>query len=201
LVEYASRAEVLIELRVAVGTELRRDVVVFAVRSETANIDPQALLGMLDTGSDRSFDQDPMFAFRLLSDIALRALSTAVNDPMTAVQAVAGIHSLLHTVVDRDLDIGRVGGADGTVRVVLDVPTWDDYLAAGVDELTPYVAWSPLVRDRMIAMVDELAAEAPPSRREALTQRRRLIPQRQSVRSAIPASVAATSPAGIPRPV
>ena len=36
----------------------------------------------------RTFEQDPKYAIRLLVDIAIKALSPAVNDPTTAVQAL-----------------------------------------------------------------------------------------------------------------
>jgi uncharacterized membrane protein len=175
LLRFAQDADALVEVRLAVGEELRRDRVVFAIRGSHGAIDHGELLGMVATGPDRAFDQDPLFAFRLLVDIALRAVSSAVNDPITAVQAIAGVHELLHVLVDRDLDIGRVGGTDDALRVVLKVPTWEDYLAIGVDELTPYIAPFPQVRLRLAEMVDALAAEAPPSRQVALESRRREI--------------------------
>ena len=40
-------------------------------------------------------EQDPMFAFRIIVDIALKALSPAINDPTTAVLAIDQLHRLL----------------------------------------------------------------------------------------------------------
>jgi len=85
------------------------------------------------------------------------------------------VHELLHSVVGRDLDIGRIGSADGELRVVLDVPSWEDYLAIGVDELTTFVGHTPQARQRLVAMVDALLTEAPPSRRAALEARQRAL--------------------------
>lgn len=39
-------------------------------------------------GTERSFDQDPRFGIQTLSEIAQRALSPGINDPMTAIQMV-----------------------------------------------------------------------------------------------------------------
>ena len=47
---------------------------------------PEALLGCMAFGVERTIEQDPGFALRILVDIAIRALSPAVNDPTTAVQ-------------------------------------------------------------------------------------------------------------------
>ena len=55
-------------------------------------------------------------SLRLLADIALRALSPAVNDPTTAVQALDAIDSLLRPLAGRALDVGRIHDAQGTLR-------------------------------------------------------------------------------------
>jgi hypothetical protein len=76
---------------------------------------------------------DPLFVFRLLADIGLRALSPAINDPATATQVLDTIESLLGPLVSRDLDVAEVCDSSGAVRVVLSLPSWDDYLrTAGV---------------------------------------------------------------------
>jgi hypothetical protein len=62
-----------------------------------------------------------------------------------------------------------------TLRVVLKAPSWEDYLAAGVDELVPYLAASPQPRHRLAEMVDTLLAEAPPIRRAFLEARQQAI--------------------------
>jgi uncharacterized membrane protein len=175
LVRQASAADAVVELPVGVGEELRPDVVIFAIRGASGGVQDGELVRLVDTGPDRSFEQDPLFAFRLLVDIALRALSSAINDPLTAVQAIGGVHELLHLLVHRDLDVGRVGDEDGTLRVVLTVPSWDDYLAIGVDEMVSYIAAFPQSRRRLVEMVESLLEEAPPSRRASLASRQRAL--------------------------
>ena len=49
-------------------------------------------------GTERTIEQDPMFAFRILTDIALKALSPAINDPTTAVLALDQLQRLLRVV-------------------------------------------------------------------------------------------------------
>ena len=63
--------------------------------------------------AERTFDQDPLFAFRLLADIAMQALSPAVNDPATAVQVLDTIDSLLQALISRDLDVADVAETPG----------------------------------------------------------------------------------------
>lgn len=47
-------------------------------------------------GDVRSFDQDPIFGFQVMSEIAQRALSSGLNDPQTAVDVVRRLSRLLH---------------------------------------------------------------------------------------------------------
>ena len=70
-------------VRVAAGTTMYEGMPIATV--DGAGIDPQTVRAGFVAGPERSFDQDPLLAFRLLADIALRALSPAVNDPATAV--------------------------------------------------------------------------------------------------------------------
>jgi uncharacterized membrane protein len=125
------------------------------------------------TGPERTFDQDPLFAFRLLADIALRALSPAVNDPATAVQVLDTIESLLQALASRDLDVADVTDHTGTVRVVLALPSWDDYLRTGLDDLLESASQSPMVLARARALLTTLLNAAPPARQPPITRRLR----------------------------
>jgi uncharacterized membrane protein len=46
-------------------------------------------------GDERNLDDDPAFAFRLLVDVAIKALSPAINDPSTAMQMLDWIEGML----------------------------------------------------------------------------------------------------------
>lgn len=55
-----------------------------------------AIMACFSTGTDREYDQDPRFGLIVLSEIASRALSPAVNDPGTAIEVVgAGLRCFL----------------------------------------------------------------------------------------------------------
>jgi uncharacterized membrane protein len=130
-----------------------------------------ALLGGLVTGPERTFRQDPLFAFRLLADIGLRALSPAVNDPATAVQVLDTIESLLLPLAQRDLDVAEVADDTGMIRVVLALASWDDYLQIALDDLIESSARSPMVLWRARAMLTSLLHAAPQQRRSSIAWR------------------------------
>jgi uncharacterized membrane protein len=136
------------------------------------------LRAALTVGEERTFEQDPALALRVLADIALRALSPAVNDPTTAVQALDAIDGLLRPLATRELDVERVAASDGVTRVILCLPTWDDYLAVALDESIALPSRSPNVTGRLARLLDGLAAIAPPSRQPSLDARRRQLTER-----------------------
>lgn len=107
--------------------------------------------------AERTFEQDPKYAIRLLVDIAIRALSPAVNDPTTAVQALDQIEDLLRRLGRRQLDAGRAYDETGTLRLTFPVPTWEDYLALSIDEIRQFGATSVQVMRRLRASLVGLA--------------------------------------------
>ena len=159
----------VIVLRAGMGDTLQQGAPVADLHGGEA-ADAAVLAGLV-TGRERTFDQDPLFAFRLLADIAMRALSPAVNDPATAVQVLDTTESLLQALVSRDLDVAGIADGTGTVRVVLALPSWDDYLRIALDDLIESAAQSPMVLLRARALLTTLLDAAPPARQPPVTRR------------------------------
>jgi uncharacterized membrane protein len=153
----------VIVLRARIGDTLQEGAVVAGLHGGDAS--DAVVLGGLLTGPERTFHQDPLFAFRLLADIGLRALSPAVNDPATAAQVLDTIESLLAPLVTRDLDVAEIADDAGAVKVVLAVPFWDDYLRLALDDLIESGSGSPMVLLRARALLAGLLNAAPPQRR------------------------------------
>jgi len=104
-----------------------------------------------------TFEQDPKYAIRLLVDIAIKALSPAINDPATAVRAIDQIEDLLYRLGMRDLDAGYARDANGVLRVIFPMPTWEDYLRLSFDEIRQYGASSVQVMRRLRAALSGVA--------------------------------------------
>jgi len=159
----------VIVLRAAIGDTLQEGAPVADLHG--GEVADAAVLGGLMTGQERTFHQDPLFAFRLLADIGLRALSAAVNDPATAVQVLDTIESLLRPLVSRDLDVAEVADSAGAVRVLLVLPSWDDYLRTGLDDLIESASRSLMVLLRARVLLTSLLNAAPPSRQPPVARR------------------------------
>jgi uncharacterized membrane protein len=168
----AGRAGAMVEFQVGSGEEIVEGAVLALASGPPEPALEREVLKAITVGDERTFEQDPALALRLLADIALRALSPAVNDPTTAVQALDRIAGLLHVLATRDLAIENIADSSGTIRVKLMLPTWDQYLAVALDEIIALPGLLPTITHRLTRLLDNLAAIAPPDRRPGLQQRR-----------------------------
>ena len=68
----------------------------------------------------------------------------------------------------RSLAVGRSRDAQGKIRLVFPVPSWEDFLVLAFDEIRFYGASSIQVMRRMRALLQDLMEYVPPERRTAL---------------------------------
>jgi uncharacterized membrane protein len=144
----------------------------------------RALRYAISVGVERTYHQDLGFGLRQLSDIALRALSPAINDPTTAVQALDRVVQFLAALSRRPLDAALHRDRAGAVRLVQPVPDWTELVDLGFTEVRGCAVGSPQISRRMLAGLDDLLLLAPPERREPLLRHRELL--RQAVDLAAP---------------
>lgn len=170
LVALATRADAMIEMRYAVGDTVTDGSEVLFVRGGKAPIDEHALRSVIALGFERTIEQDPKYALRLLVDVGIKALSPAVNDPTTAVMAMNEIADLVGRIGRRHLDIGYVEDASGAIRLVYPTPKWEDFLSLAIDEIRFYGANSYQVMRRLHALLTDLEQIVPPERRAAIRQ-------------------------------
>jgi uncharacterized membrane protein len=166
----ANRAVIVVDS--AVGDTLVEGTVMARILGGQV-LDERALRDAFVLGDERTFDQDPKYAIRLLVDIAIRALSPAVNDPTTAVQALDQIEDLLRRLGRRRLEVRAVRDRSGALRLAVRQPTWDDFVILAFDEIRYYGATSVQVMRRMNALLADLIDALPPERRPSLVHYRR----------------------------
>ena len=99
------------------------------VHGAKATLPESNLRRAIHLARERTAEQDPKYPIRLLVDIAIKALSPAINDPTTAVQAIDQIEDLLRRLGRRDLNVGHAWDANDVLRLIFPMPTWEDYLA------------------------------------------------------------------------
>jgi uncharacterized membrane protein len=165
LLSLAQRADCVIEMVPQVGDHVAVGDPLFRVYQPGTAVAPEAMCHTLcqsiAVGQERTLEQDPTFPFRIMVDIASKALSPAINDPTTAVIALDQIHHLLRTVGERNLDTGNVRDASGRLRLIYRTPDWEDFVHLAVTEIRQFGCESIQVARRLRAMLESLIQALP----------------------------------------
>lgn len=164
LMKQAEQANCLIELVPQVGDFVAAGDPLFRVFDGGENLSADRLRSSVALGPERTLEQDPTYAFRIIVDIASKALSPAINDPTTAVLAVDQIHHLLRNVGSRSLASGREIDRKGELRLVYRTPDWEDFVHLSVTEIRQYGRDSIQIMRRLRAMLENLIQTLPERR-------------------------------------
>jgi uncharacterized membrane protein len=156
LVALAEGADCVIEMVPQVGDFVAGGDPLFRVFGGQVRLADETLCQRVALGQERTPEQDPAFALRIMVDIASKGLSPAINDPTTAVLAIDQIHHLLRMVGDRHLADGRERNRAGRLRLVYRTPDWEDFVHLAVTEIRHYGCASIQVARRLRAMLESL---------------------------------------------
>ncbi len=110
-------------------------------------------------GAHRTLYQDPQYGVLMLADIAIKALSPAINDPNTAVMSLNQISSVLRLVAARELPEQVRYGVDGKVRVILNEPTFEKLAAQAFDQIRRFGTSDATIPIKLLDVIEEIAAE------------------------------------------
>ena len=127
-------------------------------------------------GFDRTLQQDIRFGLRQLVDIALRALSPAVNDPYTGIQVIQRLTVLLCALAPMALGDYVVAGPDGSADVVVQAPSFRDYIDLACGLIRRYGASEPTVTAELLIMLQDVQdLVTDPDRLQVLASEARLV--------------------------
>ena len=163
LVRQGQQAGAVIVMACGVGDTLVENTLLLQVHGAKAALPESDLMRAIHLASERTHEQDPKYPIRLLVDIAIKALSPAINDPTTAVQAIDQIEDLLRRLGHRELDAGYARDVNGVLRLIFPMPTWEDYLELAFDEIRQYgadlVQVMRRLRSALVGLVDSVTAD------------------------------------------
>jgi uncharacterized membrane protein len=168
LEKLASQSGGVIEVAAAIGNSVLDHTPLLRVYGATRKLSEELLRQCIEMGDERTFEQDPKYAIRLIVDVAIKALSPAINDPTTAVQALNEIEDLLLRLGRCRLDIGDYYDSSGELRVIIPFPAWEDFLRLALDEIQFCGAASVQVTRRLMSLLRTLLAILPEERHPAL---------------------------------
>lgn len=175
LVQQARRADCVIHLVPQVGDFVAAEAPLFEIHHGGEALSPAALCRCIALGQERTVEQDPTLAFRIIVDIAAKGLSPAINDPTTAVLAIDQLHHLLRKVGSRQLDDGVIRDEQGRVRLIYRRPNWEDYVKLAATEIRHFGASSIQIARRLRAMLESLIESLPEERTPILREELSLV--------------------------
>jgi uncharacterized membrane protein len=154
----------------------------------------QAILGAVSTGNTRSMQQDISFGLRQMADVGLKALSTGINDPTTAQDAIFHSSAVLAELLRRDPPPRELRG-EGDRRVVLvEQPSGDDLVRLAFGELRRAAATQPTVciylLEALHLLRERLDATGLSSRTAVLVEEARLVVAGCEAANLLPADLA-----------
>lgn len=146
---------------VSVGSPL------FTVDGPQSRVRPLALERCLVFGDTHSPDVSPSAALQAIADIALKALSPAVNDPSRAVQAIDYLEDQLMLLSTR----APATAVDGEGAVYTRPLSWEAYVGIAVDEIRHFATDSLMVQRRLRELLENLLRECSADRLAPLQHR------------------------------
>lgn len=134
----------------------------------TAAVSTAALGAAFEIGFERTLHHDVALGLRQLVDMAIKAMSPAVNDPYTAMQAIDHIGQVLGHVVRHPLGDHVRRDARGEVRLALPGPSFAQLTALGCGQIRRYGSREPAVVERQLGMLADIATLAGDAQRAVL---------------------------------
>jgi uncharacterized membrane protein len=171
LVQLARRYNCVLQVPPRSGDYIVRGASVVEVYGQT-ELTPQNVLKAFLVGPERTIFQDPAYGFRALVDIALQALSPAVNAPTTASQVIESLTDLLQEMAKRPAPTGYYADEESVVRLVRPVFSWSEYVELAFGEIIEYGNSSSQVRQSLSNAFDQLLKAVSESYRPQIDQQR-----------------------------
>lgn len=106
-------------------------------------------------GAHRTPTQDIAFGVNLITEIAIRALSPAVNDLYTAMMCLDRLGEVLIPMAGRPPGAFKRADDGGRLRIILHATTYDELLDMSLDPIRQSGGGNPMVVDRVLRLLEQ----------------------------------------------
>jgi len=129
-------------------------------------------LGAFDLGPVRTLQQDVEFGVLQIVDIALKAISPAINDPSTAINCIDQLSRILIRCASREMPEITFYDPPGVPRVSIPWISLEGLLDSAFEQIRQYSTADVAVSLRLLRALNDIAATTPdPALRRALAER------------------------------
>ena len=162
LMDLAVKNDLVIRLRARPGGFVVQGGIVAHVWKD-GDLDPELLeevRALFVLGPSRSLQQDAEFGIVQLVEVAVRALSTGLNDPTTAMTCVDRISSLLCRLSGRAFPESERFDDEGHLRVIADTSSFGGFVDSAFNQIRQNAGGSMAVLIRMLEALENIGAQA-----------------------------------------
>ena len=165
LVDVAAEHDLLVRLDVRPGDHVLAGAPLGIVwgkgaRPEAVESVSRRAAGAIEIDVERTLDQDVAFGLRQLTDIAVKAISPGINDPVTAATALAHSADLLTRLQSRQLGTQAHSDEEGNVRVLTPDRDHRYYLDLVCAPVRRYGTREPIVLSAVLRLLRDCARTA-----------------------------------------
>ena len=160
LLELAKAFKVRVRMLRRVGHFVPADVALFDVAPEE-RLDPERaseLRSAFDIGPTRTLQQDVEFGVIQIVDIALKAISPAVNDPSTAITCIDQLGRILIRFASRKPAVSLLCDPPHIVRVIVPWIEFEGFLDTAFEQIRHYARSDIAVSLRLLRALDDIAS-------------------------------------------
>lgn len=148
--------------------------------TKASRITPEKLADIqdaFDLGPARTLEQDVEFGVLQIVDIALKAISPAVNDPTTAISSIDQLSRILICFVSRASLPGSYFDPPGILRLTVPWIDFDHLVASAFEQIRMYSKGDVAVSLRLLRALGDISASSldPEEQRRLLEQARRTV--------------------------
>jgi len=160
LLEVAKAFKLRVRILRRVGHFVPAGVALFGVSPQN-RLNPERaheLRAVFDIGPTRTMQQDVEFGIIQIVDIALKAISPAVNDPSTAITCIDQLGRILIRFVSRNDPVSLLCDPPHVVRVIVPWISAEDLLDTAFDQIRHYSVSDIAVSLRLLRALDDIAS-------------------------------------------
>lgn len=171
LIEFARSHGTVLRTERQIGEFVIKGEPILAVRGAAPDEEEQRRVASIFTiARQRTIEQDPGFGIRQIVDLALKALSSAMNDTTIAVMCIDRLTSILVRLSDKSVQ-SHFRDDDGTVRVIMRGPTYADVVSQSFDQIREHAGGNVAVLEALLGAIEQLVTrQADPARRSVLLE-------------------------------